>query len=429
MKAISKKPSEKSIYIWNITGSIANALLSVVVLMLTTRSVSSGEADIFSIAWSISQLMATIGTFQIRVYQATDVRQRFNFKQYWVFRLITLFFMMIISAGYIVGRGYEGNKAKIVFIVCIYRAVDSLADVYEGWFQQKERLDLAGKALTYRIIFAVFGFGITLKFTNNMEYACWSLVASYVICFFLFDVRYNKGLELYEEIRRKTRTKWWVLELAKEGLPLFVNAFIIMSIMNTPKIVLDNSITKGIMNDGTQTIFNILFMPASVLSLAYIVFRPLITEMAILWEKKKNKEFLKILGKIIVCLMAMAVLLMAGSAVLGLPVLSLIYGLRLEKYKAELLTIILGGCFYTFAAVLDNALVVIRKQYLLIVSYVVSWIYIKFVTDIFVIKWKMLGASIAYISTMIIFFVITLLLFIISFYVEMKNGEKRNEKI
>ena len=112
MKAISKKPSEKSIYIWNITGSIANALLSVVVLMLTTRSVSSGEADIFSIAWSISQLMATIGTFQIRVYQATDVRQRFNFKQYWVFRLITLFFMMIISAGYIVGRGYEGNKRR-----------------------------------------------------------------------------------------------------------------------------------------------------------------------------------------------------------------------------------------------------------------------------------------------------------------------------
>ena len=148
--------------------------------------------------------------------------------------------------------------------------------------------------------------------------------------------------------------------------------------------------------------------------------------MAILWEKKKNKEFLKILGKIIVCLMAMAVLLMAGSAVLGLPVLSLIYGLHLEEYKAELLTIILGGCFYTFAAVLDNALVVIRKQYLLIVSYVVSWIYIKFVTDIFVIKWKMLGASIAYMSTMIIFFVITLLLFIISFYVEMKKW--REEK-
>ena len=79
-----------------------------------------------------------------------------------------------------------------------------------------------------------------------------------------------------------------MLEIAKEGLPLFVNAFIIMSIMNTPKIVLDNSITKGGMNDGTQTIFNILFMPASVLSLAYIVFRPLITEMAILWEKKKK---------------------------------------------------------------------------------------------------------------------------------------------
>lgn len=37
------------------------------------------EADIFSIAWTISQLMATVGTFQIRVYQATDVQGTFLF--------------------------------------------------------------------------------------------------------------------------------------------------------------------------------------------------------------------------------------------------------------------------------------------------------------------------------------------------------------
>lgn len=33
MKNVNEKPSERSIYIWNITGSIANALFSIVTLM------------------------------------------------------------------------------------------------------------------------------------------------------------------------------------------------------------------------------------------------------------------------------------------------------------------------------------------------------------------------------------------------------------
>ena len=38
MKSLNKQPSESSVYIWNIVGSIANALLSVVLLMMVTRT-------------------------------------------------------------------------------------------------------------------------------------------------------------------------------------------------------------------------------------------------------------------------------------------------------------------------------------------------------------------------------------------------------
>ena len=175
MQSIKNQPTEKEIYIWNITGSMANALLSVIALMLVTRMLNKEDTDIFSIAWSISQLMVTIGTFQIRVYQATDVKQTFQFKQYCVFRFLTVVAMLISSAVYIRMCGYVDYKAQIVMIVCLYRAVDSIADVYEGWFQQKERLDLAGKALTYRIVFSSIVFGVILVNTHNLLYACWSV--------------------------------------------------------------------------------------------------------------------------------------------------------------------------------------------------------------------------------------------------------------
>ena len=51
----------------------------------------------------------------------------------------------------------------------------------EGWFQQKERLDTSGKALTYRIVVAVVGFGLGLLVSKKLNYSMFSF-SSYV-CF------------------------------------------------------------------------------------------------------------------------------------------------------------------------------------------------------------------------------------------------------
>ncbi|MGE9883736.1 lipopolysaccharide biosynthesis protein [Blautia obeum] len=426
MRDLNERPSERSIYIWNITGSIANALLSVVALMIVTRMLDDRQADIFSIAWTISQLMATIGTFQIRMYQATDVEGVFCFRQYFWFRIITVVTMMISSCGYILVRGYYGEKALVVLFVCAFRAIDSLADVYEGWFQQKERLDLSGKALTYRIVVAFIGFGVCLFFTKNLVAATMVLIISYIICFFFYDVRYIRSVKALREERSLSKGMLWVIRMLKEGTPLFINAFLMMSIMNEPKMVLDTAIEQGNLGQGVQTIFNILFMPASFLNLAYIVFRPLITKMAIMWNTNRPKDFLKILIKIFGCLFGIAVFLFGGSALLGIPVLEIVYAVNLKDYKRHLLVIIIGGCIYTFAAVLDNALVVIRKQNVLVLSYIMTYLYIKIVASIMVKHWGVMGGAVSYFTAMSVFFVVTAILFVILFKRESNKKIKTN---
>ena len=158
MKNLNDIPSVKTIYVWNIAGNIANALLSVVTLMIVTRFLDSAEADVFSIGWAISQLMATIGTYQIRMYQATDIVGKFKFRQYLIYRFITIGIMLLSSGVYVYVRGYSGEKLLVVLLMCVFRAIDSFADVYEGWFQQKERYDLAGKALAYRVGISIVTF-------------------------------------------------------------------------------------------------------------------------------------------------------------------------------------------------------------------------------------------------------------------------------
>ena len=421
MRLITEKPSEKEIYIWNILGSLANAGLSVIILMVVTRTLDNQKADIFSIAWAISQLMATIGCYQIRVLQATDVEEKFTFRQYFEFRIVTIVAMMICSCAYVYIKHYTVYKAIIIIIICGYRAVDSLADVFEGWFQQKERLDLAGRALFIRVIIAIVGGGICLVVMHDLLALSLMLLFIYVVGLLLYDIRYYNKLKVLEKQKENQNNKW-LQGLLVAGTPLFVNAYLLMDIMNTPKIVIDNAITTGNLQNGAQTIFNILFMPASVLTLAYIVFRPLLTKMAIEWTMGRIKNFLKIIGSIMCCLLGMSILIIGGSALLGIPVLSVLYAIDLTMYKRELLMIILGGCFCTFSYVLDNALVVIRKQYLLVCAYVVSWVYVKIFAHTFVDKWGIMGAAIVYTTSMILFFATTLLIFVICLKKE-KNHE------
>lgn len=426
MKDLNKRPNEKSIYIWNITGSIANAVLSVVALMIVTRFLDDKEADIFSIAWTISQLMATIGTFQIRMYQATDVTGVFRFRQYLIYRIITIGIMLASSSVYILVRGYTGEKAGVVLLMCIFRAVDSLADVYEGWFQQKERLDLSGKALTFRIVVGVLGFGIVLFFAENLIAASIILILAYVLCFFCYDIRYYYRVNIFNDKEmRCSAGKNWVSRMTIEGFPLFINAFLMMSIMNAPKMVLDVFIAQGKLEQGIQTIFNIIFMPASFLNLAYIVFRPLITRMALVWNERKRREFLRILLTILASLVVIGGGLLIGSAFLGIPILSVVYAIDLQDYRNELIIIIFGGCIYTFAAVLDNALVVIRRQYILVLAYIFTYIYIKFLSEALIELWGVMGAALAYASAMLVFLIIVTVMFIVNFWHASKKTQDR----
>lgn len=421
MKSIKEKPSEQAVYIWNIAGSMTNSLLSMIVLMIVTRTVDSVQADIFSIGWTISQLMATIGTYQIRNYQATDVKGTFKFRQYLIFRFLTLGIMLVSSAVYIAVRNYDAYKSAIVFIVCLFRAVDSLADVYEGWFQQKERLDLTGKALTGRVIAAAVTFTATLVLTENLMMACIILVITYTVSFFCFNVRYFISVPALHEKPEKKAGKGWIWKLAVAGFPLFLNGYLMMDITNAPKMAIDTAISEGVLTNGDQTVFTVLFMPASILTLAYIVFRPLLTKMALAWAQGKPEELLRILGRIFACLAGVAVLGLAAGAVLGVPVLSLIYALDLSGYRMHLLIIILGGCLYVFSAVLDNVLVVIRKQYVLVICYVVTWIYIKLAAEPFVRIGGVMGASVVYLTSMALLLVITFSIFLYCFNKEKKK--------
>lgn len=424
MRNINSKPSTKSIFIWNIMATFWNCVLSVVTLMIATRFLTVEDTDIFSLGWSIAQLMQTIGTFQLRMYQVTDVNETFKFKQYLIFRFFTLFIMIICSIGYVIANGFSFYKSSVILIVCLFRAVESLEDVYEGYFQQRDRIDLMGKAITFRVMLSLMAFLFSLIVSGNLIVSLLCLLSVYFIGLFVFNLRYAytcKELHIHEKWEKGRN---WGIHMFKEGLPLFLNSFLLMWILNAPKIAIDSSISSGSLQSGVQTSYNILFMPASVLTLVYMVFRPLLTKMAIEWNNQNIKAFFKTILKIFLSLLPFSILTLIICYFIGIPVLSVLYGIDLSDFRIELMILVFGGCLCTFSYVFDNAIVVMRKQYMLLVSYISSWIVTELSVVFLVEKYGFLGATLTYALSMLCFLGVTFAIFLIT----AKNTNYRNSQ-
>ena len=75
-------------FFWNILGSLSSAAVSVILLFIVTRALNSTSADIYSFAYAIANLFVIVASFQVRDFQATDIREKvffwylFHYKAY-----------------------------------------------------------------------------------------------------------------------------------------------------------------------------------------------------------------------------------------------------------------------------------------------------------------------------------------------------------
>ena len=432
MKKIKNRPSEKNIYLWNIAGSFSNALASVLFLVAVARVTGSKESDIFSLAWSIAQLTLTVGTFQVRLFQATDVEGRFSFHHYLFFRILTVAAMMLVAVFYIFHYHYTGLKAAVILSLCAYKAVEALSDVYQGWFQLKERLDLAGKGMTFRVILSLAVFIITLGVSGNLLLSCLIMTLISIACFILFEIRYmvQSGFqkEASETAKKRQKGIRALGDIFVKCFPLFLNAYLVMLIFNAPKMAIDRAITAGNMEAGMQTVYNIIFMPTTVINLVYLVFQPVVTKMAIEWNTGHSDEYLKLIRKVILGLTFIDIFILAGGYLLGIPVLAAVYGVNLGNTRKALMLLLLAGGLNTLVNVLDNALTVIRKQYTLIIAYVIAWIFAEWSAPVMTGQAGIDGAAFSFLSAMGVLLVAVMILFIAG-YRNAKKMRVRNTEI
>ena len=380
--------------IWNTVLSVLNALQSALLLFVVSRTCNDVDIGIFSFAFSVAYLMIMIGNYGVRNYQATDVKNRFGFKEYLYHRIATCIMMTICSAGYILVRGYGIHKALIVFLCCLLKVIESVENVYHSEYQRAVRLEVAGKIGTIRFICCIIGFIALLLLTKDMVYA-FIVIDIIAVLMLVIPLWYT-----YPMIRISSQCtqsdgeqeKWWKIFII--CFPLFLSSFFNIYICNASKYAIDQY-----SNEIIQGYYGMLFMPVFVINLiSNCIYGPHLVGLANYWTDRKIDLLKKFIYKQIFLILVITFVVIVGAYICGIPVMSMFFGKDLGPYRRVLLILLLGGGMTALVDFMNNIITVIRKQKVLVWIYGITALLALLVSGFMVKTGGIEGASVAYTS-------------------------------
>ena len=385
---VDKKPDDKYKYMWFTLGTACFALATLVMTIVISRLLGETQAGMFSVGLSIAQWLVTIAYFEIRTFQVTDVRNEYSFKYYLTLRILMCIITFLASIVYVVFNNYDIQKVIIILLVCLYKISDSIADTFEGEFQKEDRIDISGKSEFYRVFFSILVLVIAVAVSKNLIL---SLIIMNVVAYGMI-VLLDISIAVKRVSVRMTGDMKRLWKLVKMCIPLAVSTFLSTYIINSSKLSVDR-----VLGDEAQLYYTAVFMPNMVINLfSGIIFKPMQTAMAVNYYEKKYKNFWHIISKIILIITGFTFVCEVGAYVLGIPVLSWLYGVNLKEYKLTLLLLLLCGGINAINIIFYYVLAIMRKQKYMTILYIIVCLVSFLIMDTMTGKMGLMGASLGY---------------------------------
>lgn len=385
---VDKKLDDKYKYIWFTMGTACFALATLVMTIVISRLLGETQAGMFSVGLSIAQWLVTIAYFEIRTFQVTDVRNEYSFKYYLTLRIVMCIITFLASIVYVVFNNYDIQKVIIILLVCLYKISDSIADTFEGEFQKEDRIDISGKSEFYRVFFSILVLIIAVAVSKNLIL---SLIIMNVVAYGMI-VLLDISIAVKRVSVRITGDMKRLWELVKMCIPLAVSTFLSTYIINSSKLSVDR-----VLGDEAQLYYTAVFMPNMVINLfSGIIFKPMQTAMAVNYYEKKYKNFWHIISKMILIITGFTFVCEVGAYILGIPVLSWLYGVNLKKYKLTLLLLLLCGGINAVNIIFYYVLAIMRKQKYMTILYIIVCLVSFLIMDTMTVRMGLTGAALGY---------------------------------
>lgn len=379
-------------------GSGIYSLATVIFVMLAKRLVGEEAGAKFYMAFTTGQMLLTIGYFEIRPFQVTDVKQQYKAKEYFGFRVISSAAMLacavVVGIVYVVNGKADAAGFMLIITMCILKMFDGVADVFEGEFQRNDRIDISGMSMAFRTIAIMAVFSIIAWVTRNIYAASAVAAVTGLAGTAVVAVVWSRGFEPLSVSFDREKMK----SLFRSTILLFIGSAMCMWLWNGTKYVVEWTLT-----DRDTLAYGIVFMPTMVINLgSSFVFKPMLTTLARHYEQGEYKAFAKLVAVLVATAVGITVVTLGAGAWLGIPVLSWLYDIELAPYKSVMLVLIAAGGFNAVSILFYYALTVMRLQKEIFAGYTITFVVSIILPIVMVKAMGIAGAGTSYLIVMML---------------------------
>lgn len=359
---------------------------------LSDAATGDYNAGLIATAMIVTNVFLTLASYGMRAYQVSDIKDKYKSGDYVLSRVITVAAAVLLCVIYSLVIGYAGEQFWCIMLFLVYKLIEAVTDVFHGFCQKNERMDIIGISYAVRGVASVAVFCLVFSLTKNVNF---TLLLMTLLCL-AFSAVYDIALtrRFYLPAERSKNGAW---RLLLECLPLAVYVFLNTAAASVPKLALERLM-------GTETIgvYNLVNSPVLILQVGLaFLFTPFITTFSSRLRDKDTRGFLKISALITLGVFAVGIVGIGGVLLLGRWGLTLLYGAEVASYSGLLVPLVVCTVFTSLTLFYCMLLTVLREMKGLIISTALAIAVSLAVSTALINAYGMYGASYASIISLI----------------------------
>lgn len=352
MDTNEKKQLGKSV-IWNTLGNLVYYASQYVLLILAQRLAGATVSGQVSVAMSIAAICLSFSNYGMRSFQISDFAHKYNDKVYRDSRRLTVLLAGLGCAVFAFAVSYTPEQRWVILLYTIARLSEGYIDVWHGYLQKADRMDLVGKLFGLRGILTIMGFASGLVLTKNVVVTMGILAALSWACVWFADVPPSRKAADFSDKASGT-----VAMLLWECAPLAVYSFLNSSIGSVVKLMCER-----IVGTVEFAYFNSVFAPVQIIQVgAMYIFAPFMMYFARSWENKDKLSYRRGFGMATVAMPALWLCGAVGAVLLGPFFLGVLYGAEVKAYAFLLQPAVVAAVVNIYVSILCYLLSMMREM-------------------------------------------------------------------
>ena len=186
--AESRPLSLRKNFSWAMFGSGFYAVCQFGLLVALTKIGSVQMAGQYTLGLAVTAPAIICLGFNLRGVIVSDSHRECPFGVYLAFRLLAMATAMCVIGVIVLIAGYRRETAMVIMLIAVTKSIESISDIFFGYFQQNERMDQITISMIIKGILSVLLFINGMWFFGSVLGGIAGLITAWLTTLFFYDI-------------------------------------------------------------------------------------------------------------------------------------------------------------------------------------------------------------------------------------------------